>query len=260
MRFSLPFLLAALLLGPLGCTSSPPDSAPSGAAVLDSARAAHGSALLTQAQIQFQFRDDRYSLRQNDGRFRYRRAYVDSLGQAVTEVFASDTTYRRVEGSRVPLSAEEQSDVETTVNSVAYFALLPEPLGDSAVQPAYQGQDTIRGVPYHRVQVTFEQAGGGRDWQDVFLYWFRTDTYAMDYLAYAYGLGPDEETGTRFRSAYNERRVSGVRFADYRNYTDSTLTVDQMHRYPALLERDALRLVSRIELDSVRVRPLSDPS
>jgi len=252
MRLSLLLFLATLLLGPLGCTSGPPS--PTGAAVIDSAQAAHGSSILSQARIQFQFRGDHYTLHHDDGRFRYRRAYVDSLGRAVTEVFASDTTSRVVEGTPVSLSPEEQTDVETTVNSVAYFALLPEPLGDPAVQPSYQGRDTIRGVPYHRVQVTFQQAGGGRDWQDVFLYWFRADTYAMDYLAYAYGLGPDEETGTRFRSAYNVRRVGGVRFADYRNHTDTTLTPEQMDRYPALLEQDALRMVSRIELDSVRVR------
>jgi hypothetical protein len=156
----------------------------------------------------------------------------------------------------VSLSSSERDAVETTVNSVTYFALLPAPLGDSAVQPTYSGRDTIDGVPYHRVKVTFRQEGGGKDWEDIFMYWFRTDTYAMDYLAYAFGQGPDEEPGTRFREAYNVRRVNGVRMADYRNYTVDTLSADQMEEYPDLWARDAARLVSRIELDSVQVRPL----
>ena len=88
------------------------------------------------------------------------------------------------------------------------------------------------------------------------MYWFRMDTYAMDYLAYAFGQGPDEEPGTRFREAYNVRRVNGVRMADYHNYTVDTLSADQMDEYPDLWARDAARLVSRIELDSVQVQPL----
>ena len=120
----------------------------------------------------------------------------------------------------------------------------------------YRVDGGLDGVPYHRVKVTFRQEGGGRDWEDVFMYWFRMDTNAMDYLAYAFGQGPGEEPGTRFREAYNVRRVNGVRMADYRNYTVDTLSADQMEEYPDLWARDAARLVSRIELDSVQVRPL----
>jgi hypothetical protein len=80
----------------------------------------------------------------------------------------------------------------------------------------------------------------------------------MDYLSYAFGLAPgDPDTGTRFREAYNVRRINGVRVADYRNYTSDTLATDRMHRYPSLWAQDALELVSRVEIDSVQVRPLS---
>lgn len=254
MRSFLALCAAVFLLVAGGCQS--PEPAPSAAAIVDSARAAHGSSLLDRAVMSFAFRGDAYRLRQNEGRFHYRRSYTDSLGRSVTEGLTSDTVYRAVDGDTVSLSASERDDVETTVNSVAYFALLPEPLGDPAVQPTYSGRDTIGGVPYHRVKVTFRQEGGGKDWEDIFLYWFRTDTYAMDYLAYAYGQGPGEEAGTRFRKAYNVRRISGVRVADYYNYTADTLSAEHMSRYPDLLARDAVRLVSRIELDSAQVRPL----
>ena len=247
-------LCATVLLLAGGCQS--PDPTPSAAAVIDSARAAQGAPVLDEAVVTFDFRGDDFRVRQDGGPFHYRRSYADSLGRPVTEGLTNDGIYRVVEGDTVSLSSSERDAVETTVNSVTYFALLPEPLGDSAVQPTYSGRDTIDGVPYHRVKGTFRQEGGGRDWEDVFMYWFRTDTYAMDYLAYAFGQGPDEEPGTRLREAYNVRRVNGVRMADYRNYTVDTLSADQMEEYSDLWARDAARLVSRIELDSVQVRPL----
>ena len=254
MRTLLALCTAVALFGAGGCQA--PEPVPSATAIVDSARAAHGDSVLDQAVMTFTFRGDAYRLRHDDGRGHYRRSYTDSLGRSVTDGLTSNTVYRVVEGDTVSLSASERDDVETTVNSVAYFALLPEPLGDPAVQPAYSGRDTIAGVPYHRIRVTFRREGGGKDWQDVFLYWFRTDTYAMDYLAYAYGQGPGEEAGTRFRKADNVRRIRGVRVADYDNYTSDTLSADHMARYPDLLARGAVRLVSRIELDSVEIRPL----
>ena len=239
---------------PGGCESPP--APPSPTAVVDSARAAHGASVLDSAVVTFTFRGDAYRIRQEGARYHYRRAYTDSLGRAAVDGFTNDGPYRVVEGDTVSLSVAERDDVHTTVNSVTYFALLPAPLGDPAVQPTYSGRDTIDGTPYHRVKVTFRREGGGKDWQDIFMYWFRTDTYAMDYLAYAYGQGPDEEAGTRFREAYNVRRRHGVRMADHYNYTVDTLAAEHMARYPDLLARDAVRLVSRIELDSVRVHPL----
>ncbi len=251
----LPVLLLALgLLVPGGCQSPP--APPSAAAVVDSARAAHGASVLDRAVVTFTFRGDTYRVRQDDGRYHYRRTSTDSLGRTVVEGLTNEGVYRVVEDDTVSLSASERDAVETTVNSVTYFALLPEPLGDPAVQPTYSGRDTIDGVPYHRVRVTFQREGGGKDWQDVFMYWFRTDTHAMDYLAYAFGQEPDEEPGTRFREAYNVRRINDVRMADYHNYTVDTLSAAQMAQYPDLWARDALQLVSRVELDSVQVRPL----
>lgn len=249
---------ASVLLAAGAC--QPATDAPSAEAVIDSAIAAHGGPTLNRAVVTFDFRGDDYWVRQGEEQFHYRRTYTDSLGQTVTEGITNDDVYRVVAGDTVDLSSPEQDAVHSTVNSVVYFALLPEPLGDPAVQPSYSGRDTIDGVPYHRLRVTFRQEGGGEDWEDVFTYWFRTDTYAMDYLAYAFGLGPNEEPGTRFREAYNVRRVDGVRFADYYNYTADPLGPEQLHRYPSLWAQDSLELVSRVELDSISVRPLPEES
>jgi hypothetical protein len=254
-----PVLVVVLLL--LSACQSANDSAPrppSAQAVVDSAVAAHGGSTLDRAVMTFRFRGDQYRIRQNDGRFHYRRTYTDSLGRTVRDGLTNTGAYRVVDGDTVSLSDDEKSALTTTVNSVSYFAMLPHPLGDPAVQPEYSGRDTLDGVPYHRIRVTFQQEGGGQDWQDVFMYWFQTDTYAMDYLSYAFGLAPgDTDTGTRFRETYNVRRTNGVRVADYMNYTSDTLATDRMHLYPTLWTRDALSLVSRIEIDSVEVQPLA---
>lgn len=254
MRRTVGIALSLLVLGLSACWA--PETDPSAATVIDRAMDRHGSDVLDRAVVSFDFRNDDYWIRQNDGLFHYRRSYTDSLDRRIIEGLANDSTYRRVNDSTVTLSTSERESIETTINSVVYFALLPEPLGDPAVQPSYTGRDTIDGVPYHRVRVTFQQEGGGDDWQDIFMYWFHTDTYAMNYLAYAYGLEPDEEFGTRFREAYNVRRRNGVRFADYHNFTVDTLTENQLSQYPELWADGSARLVSNVELDSVHVRPL----
>mgnify|MGYP006269138403 CR=1 FL=1 len=259
-------LLCALLFAGLlsACQSDAPsnpgsadaDFPPADSVVARSIRA-HGGDVLDHAEMTFRFRDARFRLLHDGGRFRYERRYTDSLGRSVREVLSNDSLYRAVEGKRVALSDEERADVETAVNSVAYFALLPQPLHDPAVQATYDARESIDGEDYHRLVVTFQQEGGGKDWQDRFVYWFDADTYTMDFLAYAYGFGsPDEEVGTRFREAYNVRPVQGVRVADYRNYAYDDLPPEQMPRYPDLWLQDSLRRVSTVDLDSVAVRPL----
>lgn len=255
MRLLAASLATIILL--VGCQSGPDSSHPSASAIVDSAIAVHGGEVLDRAVVSFDFRGDQYRLRQNEGQFHYRRVYTDSLDRTVTEGFSNEGVYRVVEGDTVELSESERGSVNTTVNSVSYFALLPHPLDDPAANPTYSGRDTLNGVPYHRIRLTFQQKGGGQDWQDIFMYWFRTDTYAMDYLSYAFGLAPsDTDTGTRFREAYNVRRVNGVRVADYRNYTLDTLSYNRMERYPAFWAQDSLELVSRVAIDSVQVKPL----
>ena len=242
------------------CQPTAPSSSgsPSAQAVVDSAIAAHEGTVLNRAVMTFDFRGDKYRICQNEGRFNYRRTYRDSLGHTVREGITYWCAFLFVAGDTVVLSPSAQNVVRTTVISVRYFAMLPEPLEDPAVQPKYSGRDTLNGVPYHRIQVTFREKGGGSDWQDVFMYWFRPDTYVMNYLSYAFGLAPSEtDTGTRFREVYNVRRVNDVRVADYMNYTSDTLATNRMHLYPDLWEKDALELVSRVEIDSVQVQPTS---
>ena len=47
------------------------------------------------------------------------------------------------------------------------------------------------------------------------MYWFNKETFKPDYLAYDFHT---DGGGVRFRKAYNERYVDGIRFVDYENY------------------------------------------
>lgn len=257
-RWPLLALSALLCGGLLACAAPDADESASARAeaIIDQAIAAHGSDALDHAVVEFDFRDAHFRIRRDGGRFHYQRTYTDSLGRSVREVLSNDSLYRAVDGERLSLTEDERSSVESAVNSVTYFALLPYYLQDAAVQPEYLGVDTVAGAPYDQVRVTFRQEGGGRDWQDVFVYWFDPSDHTMDYLAYAYGFGPDEEYGTRFREAYNARTVNGIRFADYRNYTSAGDTLRDLTRYSALMAQDSLELVSQVEKDSIRVQLL----
>jgi hypothetical protein len=261
-------LLFVVLLLSEGCgDESAPETAlpvsraevdPVAFALVESAMDAHGSAVLDQAELSFSFRGTLFTIRREGGQFRYARTLTDSLGRTMEEVVDNDGTHRFLEGAPMPMDALETRRAETAVNSVAYFALLPGLLRDPAVQLRSHGTETIRGEPYERVEVTFAQEGGGRDYEDRYLYWFHADHHTMDYLAYSYELGANETgpnaTGSRFREVIRVQDVGGVRMQGYRNLTADV--GDTLERYPALYEADSLRVVSEVVLDSIRVTPL----
>ena len=105
-----------------------------------------------------------------------------------------------------------------SVNSVHYFANLPYGLNDPAVNKEFLGEVAIKDKEYYKIKVTFDQKGGGKDYEDIYLYWFNKETFKPDYLAYKFYV---DGGGIRFRVAYNERYLGGIRFVDYENYEAS---------------------------------------
>jgi len=137
------------------------------------------------------------------------------------------------------------------VNSVHYFSKLPYGLNDPAVNKVLLGETQVKGKPYYKVKVTFNQAGGGDDFDDTYVYFFNKDTFKADYLAYDFHVNGG---GMRFREAYNERYVNGLRFVDYNNMEPidenaSVLEVDSLYN------NNRLKLLSKIELTDVKVNP-----
>ncbi|RNC79816.1 MAG: deoxyribose-phosphate aldolase [Winogradskyella sp.] len=142
-----------------------------------------------------------------------------------------------------------------SVNSVHYFSVLPYGLNDKAVNKELIGEEQIKANNYYKVKVTFDEEGGGEDFEDVFIYWINKKTYKADYLAYSYN--EDDDVGMRFREAYNERYVKGLRFVDYNNYKSEDESVSLLELGNAF-DTNKLKLLSMIELENVDVGLIDD--
>ena len=138
-----------------------------------------------------------------------------------------------------------------SINSVHYFAYLPYGLNDPAVNKEFLGEMAIKGKDYYKVKVTFDQENGGDDFDDVYIYWFNKETFKPEYLAYEFHVNGG---GLRFREAYNERYVNGIRFVDYNNYK-SVSDSQSIYEIDSLFNKGELELLSKIELKDVVVSP-----
>lgn len=216
--------------------------------IIDRSIAVHGGEQLQQSHLSFDFRKKHFELDFENGRFRYESFLDDSIGQ-VHDVLTNEGFSREVNGQTLDLSEEDNVKYMNTLNSVAYFALLPYYLNDPAVNKQLMGTTTIQEEPYYEIKVTFDQEGGGTDYEDEFVYWIHQDDYTMDYLAYSFHVN---EGGTRFREAYNVREIGGIRFADYVNY-ESTVEDFALEDYEQLFQEGKVKELSRIDLEDVKV-------
>ncbi len=217
--------------------------------------AVHGGAVFEESEVRFRFREADFRVVRDGGRFVYERTLVDEEGQSVREGMDNDSTWRVVDGAAEVLDRDAREAVETRVNSVVYFGFLPFRLDDPAVRVRALPDGEVAGEPYRRVEVTFEEAGGGQDWEDRFVYWFHPEHHTLDFLAYRYYR---DEGGTRFRRAVNRREIEGILVQDYENYAP-LVEVDDIAEFGLVYARGELALVSLVELEEVEVRPLQQP-
>lgn len=251
MRTPLLSLASICLLATLAPACAPTDDPQY---IVDRAIEAHGSKVLDNAVITFDYRDKHFKATRQNGLFSYERTYEDSLG-SIREVYNNDEAFMEIDGVRVDTSEKKIYSIQETNNSVVYFGFVPYFLNDGAVVKEYLGQATIRGEPYHEIQITFQQENGGPDYEDRFIYWFHAEDYTMDYLAYDFHVN---DGGTRFREAYNIRTIEGVRVLDFKNYTSDRFPQPgtPIEDYETLLGTDELELLSEINLENVKIRRL----
>lgn len=217
--------------------------------IVDAAIETHGGDNYKDCRVEFDFRDRHYIATRQGARFEYERIFNDSTGAHIRDVLNSDGFYREVNGQRVELSEKESSAYSNSVNSVIYFALLPYFLNDPAVIKEYAGEAIIKEQPYHKVKVTFRQEGGGKDFEDEYLYWIHRDEHTVDYLAYNFLA---DGGGARFREAYSVIVSNGIRFANYHNYKPRTDNRN-IAGFDSLFQKGALELISDIKLEKVQV-------
>lgn len=215
----------------------------------------HGGRAFDGVAIRWDFREVPFEVYRDRGRFRYQRTVTDPRGQSIVQVMENEGTWIEVGGTRQEVDADEVRRIESAVNSVVYLGFLPFRLDDPAVRMADLGTSEVEGRTYRKVEVTFDQDGGGRDWRDRFVYWFRDGEWTLDYLAYWEAVDPPV---TRFRRAINRREVGGILVQDYENFSADDPTVD-IADYDRLLNEGGLTLVSMVEFDEVRVEPVNLP-
>jgi hypothetical protein len=153
-----------------------------------------------------------------------------------------------VDDSVAVLDRKAISGLTGSVNSVAYFTLLPWKLKDPAVQKRFLGSTIINGNSYEKIQVTFEQDGGGEDYQDIFLYYIDPKNNMVDYIAYKYHVNGG---GARFRKAIGRQQVNGLTFQNYENY-DADTVLDFLKVEAAYLK--GLKKLKNIENTDFKVK------
>ena len=219
--------------------------------IVDKAIAAHGGKKFEKVRIEFDFRGRHYTSTRDKGKFTYTREFTDSTGH-VKDILTNDNFRREINGNLATITEERAQAFSNSVNSVIYFALLPYGLNDPAVRKSFLGESAIKDSVYHLIRVTFDEEGGGKDFEDVFLFWINPENFRVDYFAYSY---KSDGGGIRFREAINPRFVGDILFLDYNNFMpqSDTVTLNQMQE---LFEANALKKLSVIQLENIKVESL----
>lgn len=205
---------------------------------------------LENAEASFVFRDKNYNYSMSNGKFVYTRTQIDSLGQTIVDSLSNQGITRMINNDPIELTEKQQKSYSSSINSVIYFAFLPFRLNDEAVIKEYVGLKEIRGASYHKIKVSFKQAGGGTDHEDIFYYWFDAIDFSLDYLAYSYAT---DEGGIRFREAFNSRLVNGMLVQDYKNYKPINEDAELATIDDAFMN-DELILLSEIVLENMQFK------
>ncbi|GAA4238824.1 hypothetical protein GCM10022291_30760 [Postechiella marina] len=217
--------------------------------IIDKAIAVSGGHKIDASKISFTFRDKFYSATRNKGEFLLTRSFV-STKDSIQDLLNNEGFNRLVNKKKVKVIDSMATKYAASVNSVHYFSVLPYGLQSNAVNKTFLGETKIKNTAYYKIKVTFDEAGGGEDFEDVFVYWVNKETFKVDYLAYSYEEG--KGIGFRFREAYNERYIKGIRFVDYNNYKPQTGSV-KLQSLDELFQQEKLQLLSKIELQNVKV-------
>ena len=215
-----------------------------------------GGEKFERSAIDFVFRDKEYFATREKLKFSLVRMFNEDSSTAVIDELNNNGFIRKTGNNQLndfKIMKVADSLVKlysASVNSVHYFSVLPYGLNDKAVNKTLLGEEQIKAKTYYKIKVTFEEDGGGEDYEDVFIYWFDKETFKVHYLAYSYN--EDDGVGMRFRAAYNERYVNGLRFVDYNNYKPENDTV-KLEDLGKAFEANQLKLLSKIDLENVSV-------
>lgn len=224
------------------------ETQPNAQDIIDKTIEVSGGNIIKSSTISFDFRDKHYKAIRNNGNFQLEREFIDSIG-VVKDVYTNTKFTKFVNNIAIAVHDTMAFKYTNSINSVHYFSVLPYGLNDAAVHKTYLEDVIVKEKSYHKIKITFKQEGGGKDFEDVFVYWINSENSKTEYLAYSY---LTDGGGMRFREAYNERYVNGVRFVDYNNYGPINKNAD-LFDLDRLFENGELKLLSKIENKNIVV-------
>ena len=231
-----------MLIIALGCSKKEKDMS---ADIIRKSVEANGGTAYDSMQLAFNFRQFAVELTNINGQYTYQRVFKDSADNLITDQLKNEGFTRKINGEVVTLNAKLLNAAKESLNSVAYFALLPYKLSEPAVQAKQVGTITIDDNDYYKIKITFKKDGGGKDHTDEFCYWINKANYNMEYIAYTNG-------GPRFRKLLRQHRnKSGIILQDYNNYAMVDSTIDVIN-YDSAFLTGKMKLLSLIEHSNVR--------
>lgn len=226
-------------------TASKKDTLSTSKKIINQTIVAHGGNLYDSANYSFVFRGHTYQFKNEGFNYQYKKTTINGK-DTIQDILKNNTFSRIINQKQVALTEKEIAINKGALNSVIYFALLPYKLNDKAVNSKYIEDISIKNKTYEVIKITFNEAGGGEDFDDVFYYWINKNTKIIDYLAYSYNVN---NGGVRFRSAYNTRVIDGITFQDYINYKADVNT--PLKALPKLYEANKLKALSDIKLEAI---------
>jgi len=217
--------------------------------IIDNAIEVSGGNLYRSCNISFVLRDIRYEMENNSGRKILKRI-IEKDSIVILDILKRNSFERYINENLVIVADSMANKYSNSINSVHYFAYLPYGLNDPAVNKKLLGETQIGDNQYFKVEVTFDEKDGGEDFEDIYIYWFNKETFKPDYLAYEFNV---DGGGTRFREAFNERIINGIRFVDYNNYKAADNI--SVYNLEGLYKLNELELLSTIRLEDISVNP-----
>lgn len=243
MQFKL-FILVVIIIS--ACSKNDPQP------IIDKAIEVAGGEKYLHSTIEFDFRGKHYVSTRDDGKYLYERIFKNNKdsSQTIHDFLSNDGFNRKINDTTVQVADSMAVKYTSSVNSVIYFALLPYGLNDSSVKKKFLGESKMDGKEYYKIEVTFKQEGGGEDYQDVFNYWINKSDFTIGFISYSYE--EDDGIGYRLRKAYNQRKVNGVLFSDYINYTPAGK--EKLEELESLYKNNQLKELSKIENTNIQVK------
>ncbi len=207
--------------------------------IIDSSIMASGGDNYTHMDIYFTFRQYRMHLKNKDGIFLYEKTFKDSAGNVIVESLTNNSFTRKINDTKQILDKAKEESLATSLNSIAYFALLPFKLNDPAVMPEFIADTMFMGSPYYKIGIKFKADGEMNKHQDDYCYWINKETMLVDFLAYKTG-------GPRFRKTISRDTSNGIIFQDYENYAMEDSLID-LRNYDLAFLQGKMKLLSTIE-------------